>query len=197
MTMVYSCICFPLQLLGEDTQGKHDQWEEGRRKGYSEDLVQMQWFFFKPLFPESSETQPFPRRVLWKPGSLLSEQCTPDETSACRCCFCASACLVGWKVEERMEPLLSGGGFCAKGPYQGNGCPLAEDILSYWCFHRQIAVNCRGVWDRKVHRQRCHLWRFKGKPKWRAGGCRHCNISWGIDKTVAWPISVYDYRCLC
>lgn len=30
MTMAYSCIRFPLQLLGEDTRGKKDKWEEGR-----------------------------------------------------------------------------------------------------------------------------------------------------------------------
>lgn len=102
--------------------------------------------FFKPLFPESSETQPFPRQVLWKPGNSLPKQCAPDETSSCRCCFCTSACLEGWKeVEERTELLLPGGGFCAKGLSQGNGCPLAENILSYGCFHRQTAVNCRAV----------------------------------------------------
>lgn len=78
--------------------------------------------FFKPLFPESSEMQQFPRRVLWKPGSLLSEQYIPDKTSSCRCCFCASACSVGWKeVGERRELLLSGGGCCAKGLNQGKG----------------------------------------------------------------------------
>lgn len=117
--------------------------EEERRLGRSgADAVT----FFKHFFPELSEMQQFPGWVLWKPGSLLSEQCTPDETSSCRCCFCASACSVGWKeVEERMELLLSGGGFCAKGLNQGNGCPLAEDIVSFWCYHRQIAVNGRGV----------------------------------------------------
>lgn len=149
--------------------------------------------FCKPLFPESSEMQPFPGQVLWKPGSSLSEQCTPDETCSCRCCFCVCTCSVGWKeVEERTELLLSGEGFCAKGLNQGSGCLLAEDILSYQCFHRQIAVNCRGVWDRKIHRQRCHHWSFKGKPKWRAGGCKQCNVSLSIDEAVVWPISVYD-----
>lgn len=32
MTMAYSCIRFPLQLLGEDTRGKKDKWEEGEGK---------------------------------------------------------------------------------------------------------------------------------------------------------------------
>lgn len=60
MTMVYSCICFPLQLLAEDTQGKQDRWEEGRRKGDSEDLVQMQWLSLSLCSPSHLKHSRFP-----------------------------------------------------------------------------------------------------------------------------------------
>lgn len=83
---MYSCICISLQLLGEDTQVKHDWWEEGRRKREG-----------KRLQRSGAETQLFTGWVLLNTGSLLSECCTPDETSSCRRCLCASACWVGWK----------------------------------------------------------------------------------------------------
>lgn len=143
-----------------ETKGRREEERRLRRSGA--DAVT----FFKPLFPESSETQPFPRQVLWKPGNSLPKQCAPDETSSCRCCFCTSACLEGWKeVEERTELLLPGGGFCAKGLSQGNGCPLAENILSYCCFHRQTAVNCRAVWGRKNDETKVPSLGFQTKAK--------------------------------
>lgn len=109
VAMVYSCICFSLQLPGEDTQVKQDRWEEGRRK--------------KRLQRSGSEMQLFPGWVLLNTGSLLSEQYTSDETSSCRCCLCASACWVGWKqAEKRTDVLLSGGGFSTKRLNQGNSC---------------------------------------------------------------------------
>lgn len=77
----------------------------------------------KRLWRSGAETQLLPGWVLLSTGSLLSEWCTPDEISSCRCCLCASAYWVGWKqVEGRTDVLLSGGGFCAKGLNQGNSC---------------------------------------------------------------------------
>lgn len=49
MTMAYSYICFPLQLLGEDTQRKKDKWEGGGGKETFKTQATAVTFF-KPLF---------------------------------------------------------------------------------------------------------------------------------------------------
>lgn len=85
--------------------------------------------------------QLFPGWVLLNTGSLLSEWCTPDETSSCRCCLCASPCWVGRKqVEERTDILLSGGDFGEKGLNQGNSC-LWQRIYSQLLVFSQANSN--------------------------------------------------------
>lgn len=127
--MVYSCICFSLQLPGENTWVKQDQWNEGRRKRDFEDLVLkcscvLDGFYW----------------IL----AVCCQWCTPDETSSCRCCLCASDCWVGWKqVKERTDVLLSGVGFCAKGFNQGNSC-LWQRIYSQLLVFLQANSNKQG-----------------------------------------------------
>lgn len=144
MTVLYSGTCFPLQLLGEDTQGKQDQWEEGRRKEDFVYLVQMKCHFLSLCFQSRLKCSRFldvfhrNLAVCYKSNAFLMKHL--------QLLLCICLCLVGWKeVEGRTELLLSGEGVCAKGLNQGSGCPLADDTLSYWYFRRQRAVNCRGV----------------------------------------------------
>lgn len=147
----------------------------------------------KRLWRSGVGMQQFPGWVLLNTGSLLSVWCTPDKTSSCRCCLCASACWVGWKqVEERTDILLSGGGFCAKGLNWGNSC-LWQRIYSQLLLFPQANSNkLTGVFETEKCTDKGSTFEFPKESQCEELEAVDTAIL-SIDWAVVWPISVYQH----